>query len=231
MASATHHVRRDPGVAQTEAIEDYAKAIFALQRRVSGPVGNSALAERLGVSPASVTAMLKRMAELGLVVREPYHGVTLTDSGRKVALEVIRHHRLIESYLAEALGMPWDRIHAEAEVLEHYISEDLERRISDALGNPSVDPHGDPIPSPELALAADDGHALSELAAGDRGTFSRVSDAEPEMLRYLDERGIRPGVDVVVSDRDPYGSLLIEVGGQPHSIGERLASRMVVRRR
>jgi DtxR family Mn-dependent transcriptional regulator len=231
MASAAHHIRRDPDQAQTEAIEDYAKAIFALQRRASGPVGNSALAERLGVSPASVTAMLKRMAELGLVEHEPYHGVTLTESGSKVALEVIRHHRLIESYLSEALGMPWDRVHAEAEVLEHYISEDLEERIADALGNPSVDPHGDPIPSAELALAAEEGSALAELSAGDRGVFSRVSDADPEMLRYLDERGIRPGVDLLVSDRDPFGgSLLIEVGGRPHSIGERLAGRMIVRR-
>jgi DtxR family Mn-dependent transcriptional regulator len=232
MESATHHVRRDVSESQTEAIEDYAKAIFALQRRASGAVGNSALARRLGVSPASVTAMLKRMAELGLVEHQPYHGVRLTESGNKVALEVIRHHRLIESYLAEALGMPWDRVHAEAEVLEHYISEDLEERIADALGNPSVDPHGDPIPSPELSLAAEEGTALSLLSAGDRGVFSRVSDADPEMLRYLDERGIRPGVALRVSDRDPFGgSLLIEVGGRPHSIGERLATRMIVRRR
>jgi DtxR family transcriptional regulator, Mn-dependent transcriptional regulator len=233
MASASHHeVRRDPADPQTEAIEDYAKAIFGLARRGSGPVGNSALSERLGVSPASVTAMLKRMSELGLVEHQPYRGVTLTESGRKVALEVIRHHRLIESYLAEALGMPWDRVHAEAEVLEHYISEDLEQRIAKALGNPSVDPHGDPIPSAKLALPADEGTVLSELADGDRGVFSRVSDTDPEMLRYLDERGILPGVELLVSDRDPFGgSLLIEVAGRPHSIGERLASRMIVQRR
>ena len=135
-----------------------------------GPVGTSALAERLGVSPGTVTAMLKRMADLGLVEHEPYHGVALTDAGERVALEVIRHHRLIEAYLAEALGMPWDRVHDEAEVLEHYISEDLEERIAAALGDPSHDPHGDPIPDRELSLATDAGGlALAELEPGERG--------------------------------------------------------------
>jgi DtxR family transcriptional regulator, Mn-dependent transcriptional regulator len=228
--AAHHGPRRDPSHTPTEAIEDYAKSIFALERRAGGPVGNSVVAERLGVSPASVTAMLKRMAELGLVEHEPYRGVTLTGAGRRVALEVIRHHRLIESYLADALGMPWDRVHAEAEVLEHYISEELEERMAEALGNPSVDPHGDPIPSAELALATEDAVPLSDLEPGDEGVFARVSDADPEMLRYLAERGIRPGARLSVSEREPFGdSLLIGVGGRPHSIGERLARRMLVR--
>src|SRR5918996_968141 len=172
-----HSGFRRPDAPNTEAVEDYAKAIHALAKRCEGPVTTSALAERLGVSPGSVTAMLKRMGEMGLVEHEPYHGVTLTGEGERVALEVIRHHRLLESYLAEALGMPWDRVHDEAEVLEHYISEDLEERLANALGDPSHDPHGDPIPDRRLALAEDPGAvALGALEPGDSATFVRVSD-------------------------------------------------------
>jgi DtxR family transcriptional regulator, Mn-dependent transcriptional regulator len=134
----------------TEAIEDYAKAIYALPQQRQGPVLNGEVAARLGVAPATATSMLKRLAELGFVDYLPYKGVTLTEAGERVALEVIRHHRLIEAYLAEALGMPEDRVHAEAEVLEHYISEDLELLIAAKLGDPSHDPHGTPIPGPDL---------------------------------------------------------------------------------
>jgi DtxR family transcriptional regulator, Mn-dependent transcriptional regulator len=226
---ASHHgQRRAPGL-PSEAVEDYAKAIFGLERRGDGPVMTSALATSLGVQPASVTAMLKRMAEGGLVEHEPYRGVRLTRAGRKVALEVIRHHRLIESYLAEALGMPWDRVHAEAEVLEHYISEELEERIADALGNPDFDPHGDPIPSRELEISAEAGTTLAELRPGDRGTFSRVSDSDSAMLRYLAERGIRPGAELTVTDRQPFGGpLFVEIAGETHAIGGELAERMLV---
>jgi DtxR family Mn-dependent transcriptional regulator len=224
--------RRDPDAANTEAVEDYAKAIYALQRRGEGPVGTSALAERLGVSPGTVTAMVKRLAELGLAVHEPYRGVTLTRSGERVALEVIRHHRLIESFLAETLGMPWDRVHNEAEVLEHYISEELEERIAAALGDPSHDPHGDPIPDRRLALADEPGAMpLSELEAGESATFARVSDSDPEMLRYLADREIRPGTKVTVREREPFGgALMIAVGGAAHAIGAALADRMLVAR-
>lgn len=134
----------------TEAIEDYAKAIYALSLEHEGPVLTGEVAERLGVTPATATSMLKRLDGLGLVDYTPYKGVTLSDAGEKVALEVIRHHRLIESYLSEALGMPADRVHEEAEVLEHYISEDLELLIAAKLGEPSHDPHGTPIPGPDL---------------------------------------------------------------------------------
>jgi DtxR family transcriptional regulator, Mn-dependent transcriptional regulator len=134
----------------TEAIEDYVKAIYALSRRRQGPVTNGEAAERLGVTPATATSMLKRLDSLGLAIYQPYKGVTLTAAGEKVALEVIRHHRLIESYLSEALGMPDDRVHEEAEVLEHYISEELELLIAAKLGEPSHDPHGTPIPGPDL---------------------------------------------------------------------------------
>ena len=215
--------------APTEAIQDYAKAIYALQRRSDGAISTSALADRLGVSPASVTAMLKRMAEAGLVEHEPYRGVHLTEAGERVALEVIRHHRLLESYLADALGMPWDRIHAEAEVLEHYISEELEERIAAALGDPEVDPHGDPIPSRDLEIANEPGRALGELEPGEGGTFSRVSDSNPEMLRYLAERGIRPGARVEVTERQPFGGpLFVDVAGERHAIGGELAARMLI---
>jgi DtxR family Mn-dependent transcriptional regulator len=230
MASGQHHaVRRDPHAPASEAVEDYAKAIFALQRREGGPVGTSALAERLGVSPASVTAMLKRMHAMRLVDHEPYRGVTLTGSGEKVALEVMRHHRLLEAYLSEALGMPWDRVHDEAEVLEHYISEDLEERIATALGDPSRDPHGDPIPDRKLSLGTESGMPLIELEQGEEGTFSRVSDSDPEMLRYLAEQGIRPGVALRVTERQPFGGpLFVEVDGVRHAIGGDLARRMLI---
>ena len=147
MAAAAGNPRRTPA---TEAIEDYAKAIYALSSKRAGPVANGELAERLGVTPATATSMLKRLAGLGLVDYLPYKGATLTSAGEKLALEVIRHHRLIEAYLSEALGMPDDRVHEEAEVLEHYISEELELLIAAKLGEPSHDPHGTPIPGPDL---------------------------------------------------------------------------------
>ncbi len=229
--SAPPHTRREHPSATTEAIEDYAKTIYALGRREDGPVGTSMLADRLGVSPGTVTAMLKRMAEGGLVDYEPYRGAELTEAGRRVALEVIRHHRLIESYLADALGVPWDRVHDEAEVLEHYISEDLEQRIAAKLGDPRRDPHGDPIPNAELDIADDETVSLAELAPGERATFERISDRDGEMLRFLDGRGIRPGCDLHVSARDPFeGPLYVLVDQREHVLGHRLAAAMRVRR-
>lgn len=229
--SDTQHIRhpRQVDAGNSAAVEDYAKAVYSLSRHDESPVTTSALAERLGVSPGSVTAMLKRMAELKLVAHEPYHGVTLTETGERVALEVIRHHRLIESYLAEALGMSWDRVHEEAEVLEHYISEDLEERIALALGNPTRDPHGDPIPDRELELGTETGVALAELEPGGEGVFGRVSDSDPEMLRYLDEREIRPGTRLRVTGRQPFGGpMLVEFEGREHAIGDELARRILV---
>ena len=224
-----HSGFRRPDAPNTEAVEDYAKALHALAKRSDGPVSTSALADRLGVSPGSVTAMLKRMADLGLVEHERYRGASLTGEGERVALEVIRHHRLLESYLSDVLGMPWDRVHDEAEVLEHYISEELEERIAAALGDPAHDPHGDPIPDRDLAVTSDRGVSLDEVECGRAGKLARVSDSDPEMLRFLAERGIRPGSRITVGQREPFGgSVEIEVDGRSHAIGAELARRMVI---
>src|ERR1700736_1656301 len=149
-------------LARSSAVEDYSKAIFALESRTHEPVSTNALAERLGITPGSVSAMIKKLDELGLITRVPYRGVRLTADGRRLALEVVRHHRLLESFLADALGMPWDRVHDEAEVLEHVLSEDLEQLIAEKLGNPTVDPHGDPIPTVEFELEEHQTVSLSE---------------------------------------------------------------------
>ena len=211
----------------SEAVEDYAKAIYALQRQGGDSITTSALAARLDVAPSSVTAMLKRLQDLGLVSYEPYHGVTLSAAGERVALEVLRHHRLLESFLADALEMPWDRVHDEAEVLEHYISEDLESLIADKLGNPELDPHGDPIPSPDLDLAADSTQALARLEVGQAGTFARVSDSDPEMLRYLAERGVRPGARLEVVGSEPFGGpVFVDVDGRELALGAALAEKI-----
>jgi DtxR family Mn-dependent transcriptional regulator len=214
---------------RSPAIDDYAKAIFALQSRGEEPVSTSALAERLGITPGSVSAMLKKLDELGLVTHEPYRGVRLTANGRLVALEVIRHHRLLERFLADALGMPWDRVHDEAEVLEHVLSEELEELIATKLGNPSMDPHGDPIPSADLELEERSTRSLESLARGDEGIFVRVSDSDPEMLRYLASCGISPGDRFEVRDHQPFdGPLFVVFGGREHAIGGRLANAMRV---
>jgi DtxR family transcriptional regulator, Mn-dependent transcriptional regulator len=214
---------------RSPAIDDYAKAIFALQSRGEEPVSTSALAERLGITPGSVSAMLKKLDELGLVTHEPYRGVRLTANGRLVALEVIRHHRLLERFLADALGMPWDRVHDEAEVLEHVLSEELEELIATKLGNPSMDPHGDPIPSADLELEERSTRSLESLARGDEGIFVRVSDSDPEMLRYLASCGISPGDRFEVREHQPFdGPLFVVFGGREHAIGGRLANAMRV---
>jgi DtxR family Mn-dependent transcriptional regulator len=211
------------------AVEDYAKAIYALQSAAGGPVSNNALAERLGVSAASASAMVKKLDGLGLVEHVPYRGVELTLEGRRVALEVLRHHRLLELYLAQSLGVPWDRVHDEAEVLEHHISEELEELIAEKLGNPTRDPHGDPIPSRELELVEDVAATLDSLEPGACGRFTRISDSDPEMLRYLAERGIAPGEDFEVVDKQPFGGpLFVRFGTVVHVVGGQLAAAMRV---
>ena len=214
----------------SEAIEDYAKAIYALQRRAGDRgVSNNDLAERLGVTPASASAMVKKLAERDLVEHRPYQGVQLTPAGERVALEVLRHHRLLELYLAEHLGVPWDRVHEEAEALEHVISEDLEARIAAKLGHPTHDPHGDPIPSTDLVIDEGDTRSLADLRPGDTGRFVRISDSDPAMLRYLDERGVRLGDALEVVDRQPFGGpLTVRFAGTEHALGGSLATAMRV---
>ncbi len=213
----------------SSAVQDYAKAIYALQGRGGGPVATNDLAARLGVTPASASSMARKLAEMGLVDLEPYHGVTLTPEGERVALEVLRHHRLLELYLAEHLGVPWDRVHEEAEALEHVISEDLEARIAAKLGNPTRDPHGDPIPSADLAIDEAATRSLESLEEGARGRFVRVSDSDPAMLRYLDQRGIALGDDLEVIERQPFGGpLTVMIGGVRQVLGGGLARAMRV---
>jgi DtxR family Mn-dependent transcriptional regulator len=212
----------------TAAVQDYAKAIYTLESR-DGEASTTALATLLEVRPASVSGMLRKLSALGLVEHERYRGVRLTARGRRVALEVIRHHRLVELFLVESLGMTWDEVHAEAEVLEHALSEELEELIAAKLGNPTVDPHGDPIPSRELKLAEKAAPALVELEPGETATFVRISDTDPEMLRFLGERGIVPGTKLEVVDRQPFdGPLFVRVGGKVHALGSVLARAMRV---
>ena len=210
------------------AVEDYAKAIYALEGEASGAVTTNALADRLGVTAASASGMAKRLVELGLVDHRPYRGIALTDDGRRVALEVLRHHRLLELLLAD-LGVPWDRVHDEAEVLEHHISEDLEALIAARLGNPTHDPHGHPIPSADLVIDEGETVALASMAVGECGRFVRISDAEPEMLRYLTELGIALGDAFELTDRQPFdGPVFVAFSEQTLALGAPLAQAMRV---
>jgi DtxR family transcriptional regulator, Mn-dependent transcriptional regulator len=225
----SHVVTGRTDLETSSAIEDYAKAIYALEERGEGAVSTNALAERLGVTAGSASGMVKRLDEMGLVTHVPYRGVQLTPAGVRLALEVIRHHRLLELYLAKALDVPWDRVHEEAEVLEHVLSEELEELIAAKLGDPTVDPHGDPIPTRDLEMPERDTVALQTLGAGELGVFVRVSDSDPEMLRYLSDHGISPGDSFEVVDKQPFdGPLFLRFGADTHVIGGALARAMRV---
>jgi DtxR family transcriptional regulator, Mn-dependent transcriptional regulator len=216
-------------MSHSSAVEDYAKAIYALQGRIEGPVSTNALAERLGVTAASASGMCKRLDELGLVSHVPYRGVQLTADGERVALEILRHHRLLELYLAENLDVPWDRVHDEAEVLEHVLSEELEELIAAKLGDPRIDPHGDPIPNVDLVIDERPTESVAALEPGARATFTRISDSDGEMLRYLAERGIAPGDDFEVLDKQPFGGpIFARFGHDVHVLGGELARAMRV---
>jgi DtxR family transcriptional regulator, Mn-dependent transcriptional regulator len=212
----------------TDAIQDYVKEIYKLQssaRRVT----TSALAERLGVSAPSVTAMLKKLAGLGLVEHERYRGARLTETGERVALEVIRHHRLLEQYLSQTLGLPIDALHDEADRLEHALSEELEAHIDRSLGFPTHDPHGDPIPGPDLKISPATWSPLSTLEPGAKATVSRVPDGDGALLRYLAELKLTPGNDVEVREAAPFdGPLTVRVEGEEHAISRELAAQIGV---
>ncbi|HEU0165235.1 MAG TPA: metal-dependent transcriptional regulator, partial [Thermomicrobiales bacterium] len=197
----------------SQAMEDYLKAAYRLEQE-GGPVSTQRLADELGISGPSVTNMVKRLDELKLLKHSRYHGVTLTPSGQHVALEVIRHHRLLELYLAEALGFDWDEVHAEAERLEHHVSEELERRMEKALGYPQFDPHGDPIPSRTGTFPEVDDIALPDVPAGKSAQVSRVSDRDPDHLRHLASLGVKPGVTLDVIEHLPFdGPIRVTVDG------------------
>jgi DtxR family transcriptional regulator, Mn-dependent transcriptional regulator len=218
----------------THAMEDYLKAVYHL--RDSGEVGETKghvttqrLAEELGVTGPSVTNMVKRLHDLRLLSHTRYYGVELTPAGEKIALEVLRHHRLLELYLAETLGYPWDEVHAEAERLEHHVSEELEARMDSVLGHPTRDPHGHPIPSREGQIDTISAIPLVELDLGVMATVSRVSDRDPEQLRYLGSLGLYPGATVSLSERFPFdGPLRIQVSASEHIIGRSLATAVFV---
>jgi DtxR family Mn-dependent transcriptional regulator len=227
MHAAAVKKARAVDIETTEAIEDYVKAIYSLQHGGEDEVTTSALAERLAVTAGSASGMVKKLAGLGLVDHVPYRGVVLTPLGRRLALEVLRHHRLLELYLTEAFGMPWDQVHAEAERLEHVLSEELEELIAAKLGDPTVDPHGDPIPGRDGSIVEPETHSLSDLATGDRAMFLRVSDSDPDMLRYLAERDIRPGQQFEVVDKQPFGGpVYVRIAGSEHALGGALARAM-----
>jgi DtxR family Mn-dependent transcriptional regulator len=213
-------------------VEDYLKAIYDLERGAQ-PATTNAIAERLDISPASVSGMVRRLAEQGLISHEPYRGVRLTDDGRRAALRTLRRHRILECYLTEVLGYPWDRVHDEAERLEHAASEELIERMADALGDPAHDPHGAPIPSREGTVEEASLRTLADAAEGERVRVRRVMDEDGARLRYLAELGIRPGARVRVLDRAPFGGpISLAVGGADsetaRSVGPALAAQVFV---
>lgn len=217
----------------TEAVDDYLKAIYELAGE-NGRATTAGIAKKLSVAPASVTGMLRKLAERKppWVRYQKHHGASLADPGRRRALEIIRHHRLIELFLHETLGYRWDEVHDEAEKLEHAISERLEDRIAERLGNPEVDPHGHPIPRKDGTIPERLEMKLLDLEVGREAYVSRVSDRDPALLRYLDELGVRPGVRIALTERGPFdGPLTLRIGGaeRAHALGMRVAGEIHIR--
>lgn len=206
----------------TRSVEDYLKAIYQLSPE-GRPASTSEIAHLLALSPPSVTGMVKRLSEHGLLEHVPYRGVQLTDEGRRAALRMVRRHRLIEAYLVEFLGYSWDTVHEEAERLEHAVSDTMVERMATALGNPEVDPHGDPIPSADGFVQELSCTPLTDVPVGQTVEIHRVHESQPERLRYIASLGLKPGVQVTVLDRQPFDDLVtIEVAGQQHVIGREL---------
>ena len=210
------------------AIQDYLKEIYKIQ--ASGETATTtAIAKRMGVAPSSATSMLKKLAALGLAEHAPYRGVELSEAGTKIALEIIRHHRLIEQYLAETLGLSIDAVHAEADRLEHVLSEELEARIDEQLGYPTHDPHGDPIPDAGLNVDRSPLRSLEALEPGEEATVRRVPDGDADLLRYLAKLALVPGGRVTMRRSEPFGGpLTVLVSGQEHAISRELAGQIGV---
>lgn len=224
---------RAPQPATTGALtgqaEDYLKAIYELERHGSA-AGTNDIAARLGIAAASVSGMVQRLARLGLVRAERYRGARLTDAGRTVALQLIRRHRIIECYLVERLGFGWDDVHDEAERLEHAASDELIAKMAEAIGNPTEDPHGAPIPTAAGEVDETRLPSIADLADGATATVVRVSDRDPAFLRYLDELGIRPGAAVQVVGRAPFGGpITLQVGSAVHAVGTSAAAQVYIR--
>lgn len=213
-------------------MEDYLKTVYVLQADGGEDrVTTSRVAEALDVTPPTVTSMLGKLDDRGLVEREKYKGVRLTERGQRVALEIVRHHRLLESYLSEHLDYDWSEVHAEADALEHHISEELERRIADSLSDPNVDPHGDPIPTADLEpLDEPPRQTLADAVDGDEVLIERVQDHEPDELRYLDDHGIRPGVRVDVLEVTPFDVVTVQPAPADEAVAlpQRVARRVSV---
>ena len=203
----------------SDVMEDYLKAVYVLQAEEGPPVSTSTIAEYLDKSSPSVTDMIGKLADRGLLDREPYQGVELTTEGEAVALEVVRHHRLIEAFLADQLDYDWSDVHDEADALEHHISEEFERRVADALNDPEVDPHGDPIPGADLEpIPESGGRRLADHPAGDRLVVTRVSDRDEAELDYLADAGITPGTTVEVVDVAPFGMITVQTPSGEQSL-------------
>jgi DtxR family transcriptional regulator, Mn-dependent transcriptional regulator len=210
------------GESLTRSVEDYLKAIYQLSPE-GRPASTSEIAHLLALSPPSVTGMVKRLSEHGLLEHIPYRGVQLTNEGRRAALRMVRRHRLIEAYLVEFLGYSWDTVHEEAERLEHAVSDPLIERMAAALGHPDVDPHGDPIPSADGSIHELVCTPLSDIPVGETVEIHRVHESQPERLRYIASLGLRPGVQVSVLDRQPFDDLVtIEMAGERQVIGREL---------
>jgi len=214
----------------TQSIEDYLKAIYDLTLFDQRATTNQ-IAERMGVTPASVTGMLKRLSSYDppLLEYHKHHGVALTPAGEQVALEIIRHHRLLELFLHDRLGYPWDKVHAEADRLEHVISEDLEERIAQDLGDPLHDPHGDPIPNRDLSLASEALLPLDRLRPGQRAVVQRVRNDDPALLRYLESIHLTPQAQVTVLDYSSFdGNLRLQIGSQVIVLGPAVTQQIYV---
>ena len=226
--AGSREARGERREALTAPVEDYLKAIYAIGKG-SGPAATNEIAQRLDLAPASVSGMVRRLADQGLLAYERYHGVKLTDSGRRAALRTLRRHRVIEAYLAEALNYPWDRVHEEAERLERAASDELVDRMAATIGEPEVDPHGAPIPTRDGSVDETVYRSLAELEVGAAGVVVRVSDEDPEMLRYLAELSIVPGKRLTVKTRAPFdGPITLMIARQELSIGPALAAQVMV---
>lgn len=212
----------------TASVEDYLKAIYDLE--LSGPTATTTdIAQRLAVAPASVTGMARRLAQQGLIAHEPYHGITLTEAGRRVALRTLRRHRVLEAYLVHALHYGWDRVHVEAERLEHAVSDELIDRMAETIGEPIVDPHGAPIPARDGTIDETRHPSLADIATGSRTRILRVADEDPAMLQYLAKLGLVPGADIVVAARAPFdGPITLKVGMKRRVVGPAVAAHIIV---